>query len=357
VFNFLGIVFCAVLLLLTGCSTPPGGAPESVPREWVSTNALPARPVVRPPVVRTNAAPQIIPKPAPVLTWTSLDRWARENQLAPPRKIASTPVASYAVNSPGGTLTLVIGSREAVWRGLEIQLGFAPEIVDDQVFVHGLDLQKSLAPLLLNRPLVLGTNRVIVIDPGHGGANVGTRSVLDGRFEKEFTLDWARRIEALLATNGWTVYLTRTNDTEMALSNRVAFAEARRADVFISLHFNSAAPDRWQGGVETYCLTPTGMPSSLIRGYSDYWSDRYPNNAFDEENFLLAVRFHAALLRVSGGEDRGVRRARFMGVLNGQKRPAVLLEAGYLSNPDEARKIETPGFRQKLAEAVAAALR
>lgn len=354
-FKFLGIVFCPVLILLTGCHTPPGGGSESVPREWTSTNAPLARPLARP-AVRTNAPPIVVPKPAPILTWTSLDRWARENKIAPPRKITSAPVASYSVHSTNGTLTLVIGSREVTWRGMEILLGFAPEFIDDQVFVHGLDLQKSMEPLLLNRPLVLGTNRVIVIDPGHGGGNVGTRSVLDGRFEKEFTLDWARRIERLMVTNGWTVYLTRTNDSEIALSNRVAFAEAHRADVFISLHFNSAAPNRWQGGVETYCLTPTGMPSSLTRGYSDYWTDRYPNNVFDEQNFLLSVKLHAALLRASGEEDRGIRRARFMGVLNGQKRPSVLLEGGFLSNPDEARKIENPDFRQKLAEAVAGAL-
>ena len=60
-----------------------------------------------------------------------------------------------------------------------------------------LDLQKNLEPLLLGPPLTFG-NRVIVIDPGHGGLNVGTHSVLDGRFEKEFTLDWAMRLAPLL---------------------------------------------------------------------------------------------------------------------------------------------------------------
>jgi N-acetylmuramoyl-L-alanine amidase len=298
-----------------------------------------------------------ISQPAPILTWTSLDRWAKENRLAAPRKVASSPVASYAVNSSRGTLTLVIGSRDAVWRGLEIHLGFAPEIIDDQVFIHGLDLQKNLEPLLLGPALDFGTNRVLVLDPGHGGVNVGTHSLVDGRFEKEFTLDWARRIRSLLATNGWIVLLTRTNDTDVALSNRVNFAEAHHADIFISLHFNSAAPDTKQNGLETYCLTPTGMPSTLTRNYSDMWSDRYPNNAFDAENLQLAVRLHMALLRATGEEDRGIRRARFMGVLLGQKRPAVLVEGGYLSNSHEAGKIESLEFREKLAEAVANALK
>ena len=135
-------------------------------------------------------------------------------------------------------MVLDIGSRDATWNGTEIQLGFAPEFIDDQVFIHGLDLQKNLEPLLLGSPPAFG-NRVIVIDPGHGGVNVGTHSVLDGRFEKEFTLDWAERLAPLLATNGWQVFLTRTGDVDVALSNRVAFAEAHQADLFISLHFNS----------------------------------------------------------------------------------------------------------------------
>jgi N-acetylmuramoyl-L-alanine amidase len=372
VFKFPGILFCAALLLLAGCATQPD---EPLPLEWSLTNpaptaVLPTAPVrqtmrpaapIRPatvPIARyQNQPPPQVSRPAPILTWTSLNRWAAENKLAAPRKVASSPVASYTVNSARGTLTLVIGSREAVWRGLEVNLGFAPEIIDDQVFVHGLDLQKNLEPLLLDPPPACGTNRVLVLDPGHGGANVGTHSLVDGRFEKEFTLDWARRIQTLLATNGWTVFLTRTNDTDSALSNRVTFAEAHHADVFISLHFNSAAPDTLQSGLETYCLTPTGMPSTLTRNFSDLWTDRYPNNYFDVENLQLAVRLHMALLRATGEEDRGVRRARFMGVLHGQRRPAILIEGGYLSNPPEAGKIENAEFREKLAAAVADALK
>ena len=369
-FKFAGIIFGGLLLLLTGCtSVYEGSEAQPPPLEWSATNvvAQPGRPanqsvhpVAKPipaPVIRTNLPPQRILPPAPILTWTSLDRWAKENKIAAPSKIPNSPVASYAVTSRRGTMILEIGSREATWNGIVMHFGFAPEIIDDQVFVYGLDLQKSLEPLLLDEPLAFGTNRVIVLDPGHGGVNVGTHSLVDGRFEKEFTLDWALRLRALLATNGWKVFLTRTNDSDIALSNRVNFAEARHADLFISLHFNSAAPDTKQNGLETYCLTPVGMPSTLTRGYSDMWSDRYPNNAYDIENLQLAVHVHAALLHGSGEEDRGVRRARFMGVLLGQKRPAILIEGGYLSNPHEAERIESAEFREKLAEAVANALK
>jgi N-acetylmuramoyl-L-alanine amidase len=199
VFKFAAIIFGGIFLFLAGCSTVPSDNEETVPQEWSATNTVsqpvpPAkkfspRPAVKtipaipatPP--RTNPPPQKMAPPAPILTWTSLDRWAAENKLAAPRKVANSPVASYAINSARGTLTLVIGSREAVWRGLEIHLGFAPEFIDDQVFVHGLDLQKNLEPLLLDPTLTFGTNRVIVLDPGHGGNKPGTMSVLDGRTE------------------------------------------------------------------------------------------------------------------------------------------------------------------------------
>ena len=99
------------------------------------------------------------------------------------------------------------------------------------------------------------------------------------------------------------------------------------------------------------------MPSTLTRGYTDFWSENFPNNAYDTENLRLAVRLQTALLDASGEDDRGVRHARFMGVLHGQHRPAVLIEGGYLSNPHEAKLIEDPAFRQSLAAAVAGALR
>jgi N-acetylmuramoyl-L-alanine amidase len=230
-------------------------------------------------------------------------------------------------------------------------------LIDNQIFLHRLDLQRNLEPLLCDPPLKFSAERVIVIDPGHGGSNTGTHSVLDGQFEKEYTLDWALRLAPLLATNGWHVFLTRTNDADVSVDDRAAFAEAHHADLFISLHFNSAAPNRTQAGLETYCLTPTGMASTLIRGYNDFWSDNFPNNSYDAENLQLAVRLQAALLRAAGLEDRGVRRARFIGVLHDQHRPAVLIEGGYLSNPLEAKLIESPEFRQLLAEAIADALR
>ncbi len=280
-----------------------------------------------------------------------------ESKIGEPQLLSRAPVLAYAVKTDNGTLVLDIGSREASWNGTEINLGFAPEFIDDQIFVHGLDLQKNLAPLLFGPPPSFDS-RVVVIDPGHGGVNTGTHSVVDGRYEKEFTLDWALRLAPLLETNGWKVFLTRTGDVDVALSNRVALVEEHHAGLFISLHFNSTSDlDRKPDGLETFCLTPVGMPSTLTRGYPDPWMQVFPNNAYDLQNLQAAFVLQRSLLRATGLEDRGVSRARFMGVLHGPRCAAVLIEAGYMSNPREARLIENSEFRQKLAEAVAAALK
>ncbi len=239
---------------------------------------------------------------------------------------------------------------------MEYWLGFAPFVTNGQIFVHSLDAQKNFLPLLSEMAAAPRNHRVVVLDAGHGGENTGTRSVLNEHLEKEFTLDWALRLQPLLAAKGWTVLLTRTNDSDISLSNRVGFAELHQADLFLSLHFNSAVTRKDQSGLETYCLTPTGMASSLTRGFEDDATLVLPNNAFDTQNLQYASRLHDALVRSTGRTDRGVRRARFMGVLRGQNRPAVLLEAGYLSNPQEARLIASADYRRKLAEAVAAAL-
>ena len=95
----------------------------------------------------------------------------------------------------------------------------------------------------------------------------------------------------------------------------------------------------------------------MTRGFEDNWSDILPNNAFDAQNIQLAVRVHSALLHATGKEDRGVRRSRFETVLRGQNRPSILVEGGYLSNPAEAKLIESPEYRQKLAQAIADALK
>jgi N-acetylmuramoyl-L-alanine amidase len=355
-----------VLLLAAGCSTlPPRVDPNKpLPANWDSDLGphyaaepdvkLPTRPPPTAPPGVTLAVPAMVTTAESSLV--SLNRWATQNGFGALRVVPLQPVPAHAVITPRGKFVVQPGSLRTFWDGLEVRLGFAPQLIGDQIFLHVLDIKKVLEPLVQGFSILTPSNRTVVIDAGHGGLNAGTRSVVDGRWEKEFTLDWALQLAPLLEQRGWRVVLTRTNDMDLSLPDRVAIAEAAQADLFLSLHFNSAGEGREQAGLESYCLTPTGMPSSLVRNGEDDVRQTFPNNAFDADNLRYAVRLHRALLPVTGNLDRGVRHARFPGVLRGQNRPAVLIEGGYLSNPAEARRIADPAHLQKLAEAVAKAL-
>src|SRR5208283_150176 len=169
--------------------TNPAAAKAFAPQPSKPVAPQPTMPV--PPVVSTvfiNKPPATVSNPAPVTMWTSLNRWAAAHNLGAPHRLPGLPVTSYALGSKNGVMVLEIGSHEATWNGVEINLGFAPEIIDGEVSLNELDLQKNLEPLLCAPPLKFGANRVIVIDPGHGGDNHGPTSVLDKRYEKEFPL-------------------------------------------------------------------------------------------------------------------------------------------------------------------------
>jgi N-acetylmuramoyl-L-alanine amidase len=346
------LVLLTLGLGLTGCTGPHYNADDQLV-DAPETTPAPRSYQAPTSTAKTPATPPRQPVAPP---WILVTDWTRSNNLPSPRPVSVGERPIFEIESAQGTFVFQAGTRNARYNGMMLQLGFAPWLFAGQPCLHALDLQCNVSPLLLSTPQWLEHQRIIVLDPGHGGSNTGTRSAA-GALEKKYTLDWARRLAPLLEKDGWTVYLTRTNDTELTLSNRVEFATELGADLFLSLHFNASGAGTHQSGLETYCLTPTGMPSNLTRGYEDDLTSIYPNNAFDGENLQLATRIHKGLLQINGADDRGIRRARFMGVLRRQECPAILIEAGFLSNPEEAARIAQPAYRQQLATAVAEALR
>ena len=348
-----------------GCRTPQGSS--SLPTTPLRSYApvFPPEPADAPPpasraLTPSPALPPIVEAPRTAATatnlWVSLATWAALQGLDRPEPVPSSVAPTRRIRSPRGALEAVVGTRTIRWNGTQHWLGFAPRVNQGQFEVYGLDLEKNFDPLLIGRCQRAAPRRVLVIDPGHGGEDTGAQSVASQRCEKDYTLDWARRLQGGLAARGWAVFLTRTNDAEQSLSNRVALAQAKQADLFVSLHFNSAPLNRSRSGLETYCLTPSGLPSTLLRDSAEDPRQVFPNNAFDAQNLELAARLHSGLVTATGGVDGGVRRARFMGVLRGQNRPAILIEGGYLSHPQEAELIARPSYRQKLAEALARAV-
>jgi len=344
---------------LMGCATSPQPGPTALPRSAITVPApvliAPAAPIEPAPVapLAVVAAPARSAWPTNwVNVWVPLESWGQFNGLEKPRQLGGGLAATYQLPTSNGALILRMGSHTLRFGELEFWLGFAPRLIKGFPYIHSIDARKTLQPLLGPAWQLPRTNRTIVIDAGHGGKDSGAMSCINNETEKFYTLDWARRLERLLAAQGWKVVLTRTNDTFLSLPDRVAIAEYVKADLFLSLHFNSGPST----GLETFCLAPTGMPSSLDRGFTDDTREWHPNNAFDEQNLHLATALHRSVLGATGAVDRGVRRARFLGVLRGQNRPAVLIEGGYLTNPAEARKIATSTYRQTLAQGVAKAL-
>lgn len=367
-----------LLFVVAGCGTPSKGSsnarltnpppprPRPVPQQVQTPQVTPRPtppPVVQPlPPILPSATPPIptqVPQPpqvtappaSPRPTWIPLQTWAAQNAFAAPVRVSTN---AFQIRSTAGTFQFTLGKRRADWNGIHFNLGFAPASTNGIPFIHSLDVEKNLAPLLqVNRPVPRGRG-VIVIDPGHGGGDNGTKSALGRGFEKDYTLDWARRLKPLLEARGWKVVLTRPTDRNVELTERVLIAEQNQADLFISLHLNAAA--NGVTGLETYCLTPAGMASTLTRNFADPTNVVLPGNARDFENMHLAMRVHRSLLQTVGMPDRGVQRARFMAVLKTQQRPAILVEGGYISDRNEARQIDNAEYRQKLALAVAKAL-
>jgi N-acetylmuramoyl-L-alanine amidase len=189
-------------------------------------------------------------------------------------------------------------------------------------------------------------HRVVVLDPGHGAEDSGAKG-RQGAEEKRVVLDISRRVRAHLAAAGVVVYMTRENDRFIALEQRAELAKRWGADLFVSIHANSAAA-RTAKGVECFILSAEGFTSTSggQRGSRNY------GNSHDAANAVLGFQVHRALVKQSNAPDRGLKRARFI-VLRNAPCPAVLVECGFLSNAEEERKVMTPEYRDELARGIA----
>ena len=168
--------------------------------------------------------------------------------------------------------------------------------------------------------------------------------------EKDLTLDVALRLETILTAQGFEVIQTRREDIYVDIADRGE--QSRVADLFISIHFNAAGnPDA--EGTETYVLTPAGQRST--GDHSTTSADALPTergNQTDAWNAILGYQMHDALIGKLGTFDRGLKRARFA-VLRLTEVPAVLIEAGFLSNEAEATRLASPTRRGEIAESIA----
>lgn len=229
--------------------------------------------------------------------------------------------------------------------------------------------------LLLLPSVVLGAP-VVVIDPGHGGAQVGATAP-NGYAEKTLALELAHKVRALLAGKGVVVHLTRTKDVALDLPVRVKAANALKPDVFVSIHANSMPTTKLRKsthGVETYFLSASASGEQArkvaARENAEAASERKAPQG-DTLAFILAdlqrAETHAdssrlayalqeSMIAATGAFDRGVQQAPFY-VLMGLEAPAALVEVGFISHPDEGSRLSDVAHQDLVAQAIADGVR
>jgi N-acetylmuramoyl-L-alanine amidase len=216
---------------------------------------------------------------------------------------------------------------------------------------------------------------LVVVDPGHGGADPGNpgRYLPKGMTEKDITLAIARQVRAELVRLGVDVRLTRTRDTLIALSDRGAACRAA-CDLFVSIHVNAMPRGRRQvgpNGVETYFLSEAktedqarvaAMENDAIRFETEMALDGgdlgfilrdLQQNEYLRESARLAGLVQGELSGVHPGADRGVQQAGFV-VLNTAGRPAILVETGFATNKTDGAFLGSALGQRKIARALAA---
>ncbi|WP_375499531.1 N-acetylmuramoyl-L-alanine amidase [uncultured Nostoc sp.] len=181
-------------------------------------------------------------------------------------------------------------------------------------------------PLTQPQRRVTNGRVVVIIDPGHGGKDSGALGI-GGAREKDVILPIGKRLAEILQRNGVQVIMTRDSDYFVTLPGRVQLAERANADVFVSIHANSAGASRPDvNGLEVY----------------------YYDSGLD----LARIVRSSILQSISTIKDRGVRRARFY-VLRKSSMPSILVETGYMTGRQDMARLRTSAYQNQMAEAIA----
>jgi N-acetylmuramoyl-L-alanine amidase len=263
------------------------------------------------------------------------------------------PQKKVRLHNARTSIELTIDSRDVRVDGVRVFLGELAMLRNGSLHLTRADLEALLAPILAPhtspRSQALKT---IVLDPGHGGNDQGNRNPRLQIAEKDFTLDVALRLAPLLRRQGFNVVLTRSDDRRVELEERTAIAAAARADLFVSIHFNAFTQER-VAGTETYVMPPRYQRSTpQVETDQALIATDFPSNKYDHWNAVLGYQVHRQLTNALQLTDRGLKRFRYR-VLCLAPCPAVLVEAGFLSNDAEGRKISAPEYRQQIAGAIA----
>jgi N-acetylmuramoyl-L-alanine amidase len=314
----------------------------------ISATADPeARPEPRkfdPPAVQheTQPAAKALPSP-PVLASVS-----RPTSVgAPAASLRKLPGPPAPVTTPAAPVPVQTASRKS-------------DVREPKAAARNANGERSLTRVL---DLKLGR---VVLDPGHGGHDVGTHGP-SGLYEKDLVLDVSQRLAALLQDRlGSEVLLTRSDDTFVSLEGRTRIANEYKADLFLSIHANSS-PVKSVTGVETYYLNFTTSRTALDLAARE--NATAESSIFDLKDVLekialkdkidesreFASRLQTSLYTLTktsaAAKNRGIKKAPFV-VLIGAQMPSVLAEIGFLTNSSDEALMRKNEHRQKIAEAL-----
>ena len=188
-------------------------------------------------------------------------------------------------------------------------------------------------------------SKTIFLDPGHGGRDSG--AYYYGIAEKDLNLQVSRKLRKRLEELGYTVLTSRDSDVDVDfVTERSRMVNKTNADFFISIHFNATGNDTTLNlGIQTYSYKEeAGYPSKI----NQYWHNN-PDRM--SESNRLAADLHSSLLAETGARDAGLLQATFA-VLRETAKPAVLLELGYMDNPEENQRIRSDQYQDKLVEGI-----
>lgn len=195
------------------------------------------------------------------------------------------------------------------------------------VYVNG----KKHTGYIPRAEMVTATGRTIIIDAGHGGSDPG--AVGNGLREKDINLDIALRAKQQLEAAGFKVVLTRSKDEFLSLQQRSSMANSLNADLFISIHVNSAT-------------------SASAQGIETYWYDKYEA----QNSQRLATLVQQEIIKQTKAKNRGVNKGNFH-VIRETKMPSVLIETGFISNKQDAQKLKSATYKNQIVKGIVAAVK
>lgn len=357
--TFHALAALAAALLMTAAPGVPQSAPEAEPPQGQETERSPelgdSEAVANEDMMEEEGEPPLPPE-EDTGPWTLVQHdgrdWVTARQIAEFYRFDRYSEEDFFVwfRSPTLAMRLEIESNVARINNTRYLLSQPALRRDGEILVSRVDLVKVIDPCL--RPSYISSLRdfdTVVVDPGHGGADPGTRGPHGP--EKLFALDVGLRLRDELVRRGLKVVLTREGDTLPTKYERADVANAAESSIFLSLHFNRSRSGAVQG-LETYAMTPQGEKSTNDRRPDGAVQYSFRGNLNDAASLALATAVHAEILRQCHTEDRGIRRARWA-VLKEARRPGILIEGGYLSSPAEAARINSPSYRARMAAAIA----